>query len=455
MKGAQVLGPAQDVEEGLGVVQGHLVELGHGHIGKVPPGDAFVEGLVEAGVGAHQEMPSVLLVDPEGVVVAVGLPARSQVVEGSASVPGHLDEDVHLVDQVRVRRRGIDLLVVVGSGAAGDVPIPPLPALPLVPGAIEPLLPVPGLDGGIDQGGIRRRHRQADLPHVAGGQPRVQLPPAVASVRGLVDTGTRPAGQVSPDMASALEGGGVENVRVLRVELHVRHAGVLVHLENRGPARSPVGGPEEAPVAAGGPEGPLRGDEDHVSVPGIHQDLPDMLRAPEPHVLPGATGVPAQVHPVSPGHVAAADVLSRPHPHHVGVVGVQGDVADGVGSLLVEDGGPGGSGVGGSPEAPGSHCHEPCRLIGGAHLDVGNAPSHDGGPHLPQGHARGGPGHSGLLRVSTLGPQGRSSPGRLQTGGNDRKKHESRPCLRDAPAHEHVLSLLLESPSGRIRCESP
>ena len=74
----------------------------------------------------------VLPVEHEGVVVAVlGAPGAEDV-EGGAAVAGDVEEDVHLVDRVRVVRRGLDLLVVVGAGAAGDVGVPALPALAAV-----------------------------------------------------------------------------------------------------------------------------------------------------------------------------------------------------------------------------------------------------------------------------------------------------------------------------------
>ncbi len=63
------------------------------------PGEAIVEGLVEPGVGAGQEVVPVLGIDPEGMVVAMGFPSRPEIVEAGPTVPGHLHEDVHLVDQ--------------------------------------------------------------------------------------------------------------------------------------------------------------------------------------------------------------------------------------------------------------------------------------------------------------------------------------------------------------------
>ncbi len=129
VQGALVLQPDQDVEERLAVAERHLVDLRHRQVREVPEGPPLVEGLVQPGVGAHQEVVTVGRVDPQGMVVAVLVVAGLEGLHRRAAVSGDMEEDVHLVDPVGVEGRGLELLVIVGAGAAGDVVVLPLPAL--------------------------------------------------------------------------------------------------------------------------------------------------------------------------------------------------------------------------------------------------------------------------------------------------------------------------------------
>src|SRR5689334_21288733 len=83
-------------------------------------------------------------------------------------------------------------------------------------------------------------------------------------------------------------------------------------------------------VAARGPQRPLRGDVDHVRVPRVDDDLPDVLGGLKPHLLPAPARVQAAVDAVAETDVAPADVLATPHPDDLRMTRVDRDAADGV-----------------------------------------------------------------------------------------------------------------------------
>ena len=302
----------------------------------------------------------------------------AEVVEGLAAVPGHVEEDVHLVHEVRIGRRRFDLLVVVRPGASRDVGTAALPALAPVPGAVEAAFLLVGLDGRVDEPGIRRGHREADLADIALRQTLRDLPERPAAVVGLVDPGAGSSGEERPHVAPALVGRGIDGVRVARGVLQIGHTGVGAEIERAGPGGAAVLGPVHTAFAPSVPERPLGGHQDGVPIPRIHQDLAEVLRAGEARLLPGRAAVPAAVHPVAPADMAPAHVLSGAEPYDFRVRRIEGYGADGVGGVFVEDRFPGGAAVFGLPEPAGTHHHVPGGAPLRVHGDVGDAASHQG-----------------------------------------------------------------------------
>ena len=78
----------------------------------------------------------------------------------------------------------------------------------------------------------------------------------------------------------------------------------------------------------------------------------------QPDVLPGLAAVVALVDAVAVADAALAVVLAGADPDDVRVLRVEGDAADGVRTLAVEDRRPGGAGVGRLPHAAGGHRDE-------------------------------------------------------------------------------------------------
>ena len=96
------------------------------------PRGAFIERLIETGVGARDKVVPIVRVNPQGVVVAVLLASGAEVVEGRAAVAGDMEEDIHLIHEIGILGRGFDLLVVVRTGSARQVGVAPCPMLAFI-----------------------------------------------------------------------------------------------------------------------------------------------------------------------------------------------------------------------------------------------------------------------------------------------------------------------------------
>ena len=98
-------------------------------------------------VVALDHAPRISGVDPQVVVVAVRC---SNAPEAAAAVGRALHREVHAVERVGVDRVGDDVAVVPGPANQGLLRADPLPAVAAVLGAVEPALPLCGLDHGPD-----------------------------------------------------------------------------------------------------------------------------------------------------------------------------------------------------------------------------------------------------------------------------------------------------------------
>jgi len=231
------------------------------------------------------------------------------------------------------------------------------PRLAAVGGAVEAALVIGRLDHGIDHVGVDRRYGQADAAHVARGKAARELAPGLAGVFGLVDGGLRAAADFGVDVGAALFRGGVDPVRAARIEHHVVHAGVLADLQRLGPGGAAVLGLVQAAVAAGAPGGAFGGHVDHSGVARVDGDHPDVAGFLQTHVLPALAAVDGFVHAVAVADGALVVVLAGADPDDVGVGGVHGHAADGVGPVLVEHRCPGGAGVDRLPDVARRHGH--------------------------------------------------------------------------------------------------
>src|SRR5262249_50731026 len=146
-----------------------------------------------------------------------------------------------------------------------------------------------------------------------------------------------------------------EYVGVARVEDGVGATGVFGYVEDLLPRLSAIRSFVQPAVAAGAPQRALCGDVDGVGVARVEEDLADVLGLLQSDLLPGLPAVGGFVNAVAVADGALAVVLAGADPDGAGIFRVQLDVADGVGTLAIEDRRPGDAGVGGLPDPAGGH----------------------------------------------------------------------------------------------------
>ena len=277
---------------------------------------------------------------------------------------------------------GVDLLVVLW--AAAHVAALLGPVLPAVLRAEEAALVAGGLHDRVHHVRIDGGYREADAALVSLGKPLVDLAPGGSRIGGLVDARLRSAVEQHPHVPASLVGGRVQHVGVARVEVYVGHSGVLADREHLLPRLPAVGGLVQSAVAAGRPQGALGRHVHHVRVARVDEDLGDVLRVLEPHLLEAAPAVERLVQTVAVPDAALAVVLPRADPHYEAVVGIDRHRADGVGAVLVEDRLPRGARVLRLPHVAGGRGYVPRAAPHRVHRDVDYAPRHERGPDAPE-----------------------------------------------------------------------
>ena len=117
--------------------------------------------------------------------------------------------------------------------------------------------------------------------------------------------------------------GGVDDVRVGRIEPHFLDASVLVHEQHVLPRSPTIGGLEESPLTVGPPQVTHRSDVHDVVVSRIQDDAVDELRVGKPHGLPRLAAIGRLEDALPPGLRSP-----RADPDEIGIVLRHGHVAD-------------------------------------------------------------------------------------------------------------------------------
>ena len=188
------------------------------------------------------------------------------------------------------------------------------------------------------------------LPMSTSGQTRLELGPGGAGVGRFVDPRLGATVDQGPDMAPALVGRSVEHIGVARVHQDLVDAGVIGDVQDPFPGRAAVGGLVETAFAAGFPQRSLGCYIDDFGVTRIDDDVADVLGFLQPGVGPARAAVVGAIDPVAEGHRALAVVFAGADPDGVEIGRIQGQAADGVRALGVEDRRPGGAVVDGFPQ---------------------------------------------------------------------------------------------------------
>ena len=190
-------------------------------------------------------------------------------------------------------------------------------------------------------------------PH--GGKAAAGLGPRLAGIDGAPQRALRSAVDHAEVAALALVRGGQQDVGILGIHDHVGAAGVFADFDEAlRPCLAAIGGFVEAALAAAFPERPRRRDVDHIRIARVHHDTRDVLGCLEAHVLPGAAGVFALVDAIAKGDAALVVVFAGAHPDNRRILGIDGDGADGVGAVGIEDRRPGSAVVVREEDAAGS-----------------------------------------------------------------------------------------------------
>src|SRR5439155_6308791 len=203
---------------------------------------------------------------------------------------------------------------------------------------------------GVDDLGILAVPVQADAAHLRGWQGLGHLLESLAAVGGPVDAGVlaEAHGGVVPVVgvlpllaevgvvlvAAALVGGDQDRVRVGRVHHHVDDAGLVVLVPDLLPVLAAVGGLVDAALLVGTVAASQGADVDNVGVLGVNEDLADLKRLLEAHVLPGAAAVGRFVDAVAVGDAVARVGLAGADPDDVLVGRGHAHVADGDGGRV-------------------------------------------------------------------------------------------------------------------------
>jgi len=392
----------------------------------------------------------VIGVDPERMVVHVlGRVADPSPVR--APVLGDHHPGVQAVDSIRILRIGDDLVVVLR--ARGHVVVHLLPGGAGVGAAEEPAGLLGGLDDRVD--GVRPlgRDRQPDATHVGLGQTALQLLPGVAAVGALVDAGARAAVDQRPDVTPPLVGRRVQDGGVAGVHDHVHDAGVLVDLQDQLPGLASVVGPVEPAVAPGTPEGAHGGHVDDIPVGRMYQDLADVHRLLQADVLPVLAAVSGAVDSVAVGDAALAVVLARADPDDVGIGRIDGDAADGIAALVVEDRLPRDARVVGLPDIPRADRDVPVVGIARVDGDVADASRHQCRADAAEFQAGKGPRLPGSLVILVIRGGDRRDQDNEQACEQERlreARHEV-PFGRETPRTARMQSITGDSAWGDRR----
>ena len=336
---------------GKAVVGDHVVELAGRLVEPGAPGLAAVGGHHRPLVDAEDAPLRAARIDPELVVVVAAGRALDRH-EGLAGIVRAVHGGVAGVDDVGIAGIDRDAAEVPAAPPDPVVAARPRPGRAGVVRAVQPAV-VHRVHHGVDAARPARRHGEADASRLGGQAMAGDLRPVIAAVRRLVEAAAGTVGRRVdvPRGTAGLPQGGVEDLRVPRLEGEVDRSGVVVLAEHLLPAPAAVAGAEHAALRVGAVGVPQRRRVDDVRIARIDQHAPDLLRVGEADMGPGLAAVGGLVHAVPLGDVGAHVGLAAPDVDHPWVGGRDGQRADRADRLRIEDRLPGAAGVAGLPHA--------------------------------------------------------------------------------------------------------
>ena len=371
-------------------VHGDGVVLGGVDVLEALPARPLIVGQVQATVIALVEAVLVVGIQPDGVPAVSRSPApRRPPLQGPPAIAGVLEADVGVVGELVIV--GADGHVVVVEGSA-PVAVHVLPALAAVFGPVDPRaqlgqvrvrrIVAPGLEAMLVMGhehlGVRPGDGQADLARVpfrkTGGELAETFPPVI----GHEDAAIWAAAVQAVRGAVPLPEGHVDRVRVRGVHDRLHSPGVFRVVGQAtgelGPTLAAVGGLEEPPVPQRSPDAPKGRHVDRIGIRGMGEHRTDGVGVPQAHLLEALAPVRGLVDPVPPHRRVPAALLTGAHPDDVRVGLEKGHIADGGGSVLLEDRLPGSSRIVGQVDTTGCRADHHMGEVVVHRVDVGDAP---------------------------------------------------------------------------------
>lgn len=362
----------------------------------------------------------------QGVIVNMNSPGNRR--DRFAAVVRDMDAAVNDINALELMGVAVHFPVILGVHHA--VIVLPRPGDAAVGGFEEAALAAGSGDVGIDEVGVLRGDGQGDAPQIHGGNAVGYFAPGGPGIFGLEQARLGTAADEKADVAAALVGGGEKDIGIARVHDDFGDAGVFADGEDGFPGLAAVGGFVEAAVAAGRPKGTLGGDIDDLGIARVNKNSLDVLGVFQAGAGPGLAGIGALVDAVAEADAAQGLVFAGAEPDDVGVLGINGDAAQGVGAALIKDRLEGKAVVLGFPKAAGGGGDVPNAVVLQIHGDVLDAAGKAGGAEAAQFQAA-----KGLRRERDGGGLIVSGAGGENGGGVD--DDESQACQKDGSGFSH------------------
>ena len=94
-----------------------------------------------------------------------------------------------------------------------------------------------------------------------------------------------------PGKTVLLIGGSIEDLRIIPVDHHIDHTHIFIDMKYFFPCFPPIRGSENTTVFIGCKKGPHRSNIDNIFIPGMYDDLWNMLSLFQSHKLKGLPGI--------------------------------------------------------------------------------------------------------------------------------------------------------------------
>ena len=126
---------------------------------------------------------------------------------------------------------------------------------------------------------------------------------------------------------------------------------ILINKLGIAPGFSAIHGSKQAPFFVRTPEMPQGCDINNIRIGGMDDNATNMMGITKPHILPCPAAVSRFINPVSPGRTLTIVRFSSTNPDYTRIGRRHGHITDGASNLVVENGFPGYTVIGGLPHS--------------------------------------------------------------------------------------------------------